>query len=92
MKSYKVIYQKKADKWMLKNPYSIKFHKAFSEISKDIHEGFKVYDIKKMSGKSNFFRLRIGDYRAIFTIENEILIIIVINIGSRGQIYKKRDL
>ena len=45
-----------------------------------------------MSGKANFFRLRIGDYRALFTIENEILIIIVINIGSRGQIYKKRDL
>ena len=88
MKSYKVVYQKKADKWMLKNAYSIKFHKAFSEIAKDIQESFKIYDIKALSGKGYFFRLRIGDYRAIFTIEKEILVIVVINIGSKGQIYK----
>jgi mRNA interferase RelE/StbE len=45
-------------------------------------------DIKKLHGKSNLYRLRIRDYRVLYTINDEILLIIVVKIGSRGGIYK----
>lgn len=35
--------------------------------------------------KSDYSRLRIGDYRAIYTVDLEI---IVITTGSRGDVYK----
>ncbi|PPC89580.1 MAG: plasmid stabilization system [Methylobacter sp.] len=44
-------------------------------------------DIKKLAGREGF-RLRIGGYRALYRIEEERLIIEVVAIGNRGDIYK----
>lgn len=48
-------------------------------------------DIKKMSGyKDGRYRLRVGKYRVIYKYEteNELEILDVMDIGSRGDIYK----
>ncbi|MCJ7580213.1 MAG: type II toxin-antitoxin system RelE/ParE family toxin [Candidatus Aminicenantes bacterium] len=45
-------------------------------------------NIKKLSGtKENFYRLRVGSYRVIFKKEKEQLLIIIIRIGHRKEIY-----
>jgi mRNA interferase RelE/StbE len=38
---------------------------------------------------SPYYRLRVGDYRVILDIENNVLRILVLEIGHRKQIYKK---
>lgn len=43
-------------------------------------------DIKKLQGYSNLYRLRIGDYRVIYQIEQDIIIIDAIL--PRGEAYK----
>ena len=50
-----------------------------------------LYDIKDYhtSEVGEFFRLRIGKYRAIFKIDKNIITILVLDIGSHGSIYKK---
>lgn len=48
-------------------------------------------DIKKMSGyKDGRYRLRVGKYRIIFKYltDTEIEILMIMDIGSRGDIYK----
>jgi mRNA interferase RelE/StbE len=47
----------------------------------------KALDIKKLKGLSNVYRMRVGNYRVIYEIENNKLIITVIKIGIRGDIY-----
>ncbi len=44
--------------------------------------------IKRIVG-TKFFRLRVGDYRIILDIKNDKLIIFVIEMGPRKNIYKK---
>lgn len=44
-------------------------------------------DIRKLSGFENEYRLRVGDLRVLFTVEDDI--ITVNKIDSRGQIYKR---
>ncbi len=34
------------------------------------------------------YRLRVGDYRIIYTVDNGALIITIIKIGSRGDVYE----
>ena len=46
-------------------------------------------DIKKLRGHEGLFRLRIGDYRIIYTIDNGTCVIFIIDVGNRGQIYKR---
>ena len=91
MKSYKVIYKKEAIKFMKLNKLEgTKFFRAFEEIAKDITK-INLYDIKDyhISEIGDFFRLRIGKYRAIFKINKDVITILVLDIGSRGDIYKK---
>lgn len=44
-------------------------------------------DIKRLKGHPDLLRLRVGDYRIIYTVDNGALIVYVIDAGSRGQIY-----
>lgn len=45
-------------------------------------------NIKKLKGaKNNYYRLSVGSYRVIFKREKEKLVIIVIRIGHRKEIY-----
>ena len=48
-------------------------------------------DIKILKGYTNLLRMRINSYRIIYHVyKNEIIIIDVIDAGSRGQIYKNK--
>ena len=42
---------------------------------------------KKLQGREGY-RLRVGDWRVVYRIQNEQLIIIVMKIASRGEVYK----
>lgn len=43
--------------------------------------------IKKLSGIDNLYRLRIGNYRVIYQVEHKILLILVLKIGDRKEVY-----
>lgn len=42
---------------------------------------------KKLQGREGY-RLRVGDWRVIYAIQNEKRIIIVLKVASRGEAYK----
>ncbi|MCG8335782.1 MAG: type II toxin-antitoxin system RelE/ParE family toxin [Proteobacteria bacterium] len=42
----------------------------------------------KMKGNNPFHRVRVGDFRIIFEIQNDILVILVLKIGHRKDIYR----
>jgi len=48
---------------------------------------YKAQHVKPMSGVDTR-RLRVGGYIVIFRIENGVLIIVVVDIGPRGAVYK----
>ncbi|MDP8084516.1 hypothetical protein QJT92_01030 [Pasteurella skyensis] len=87
---YKIIYHKKAQKFIQSNKLiGLKFMMAFEEISTSTNN-LKKYDVKKFHSKEfdDIFRLRIGKNRAIFRVINHQIVIYVLDIGSRGDIYK----
>ena len=43
---------------------------------------------KLLHAKERFYRLRVGDYRVIYVIESRRLMILVIKIGHRKDVYK----
>lgn len=45
-------------------------------------------DIKPMSGHENLYRLRVGSFRVLYTIIGDLLIVRVLSIGNRGDVYK----
>lgn len=45
-------------------------------------------DVKKLAGCKNEYRLRVGEYRIIYELNQNEFIILVTRAGNRGQIYK----
>ena len=45
-------------------------------------------DVKKLAGREREWRLRTGEYRIVFTIENGKLLILVLALGHRREIYR----
>ena len=45
-------------------------------------------DIKKMKGMANHYRLRIGDYRFLYEILHEQVLIYLYKADNRGDVYK----
>jgi mRNA interferase RelE/StbE len=43
---------------------------------------------KKLVAEENLWRIRIGSYRAIYQIEDDKLIILVLKIGHRKDVYR----
>lgn len=45
---------------------------------------------KKLSGPEGLWRVRVGDYRVIYNIDDRIVTILVLRIGHRREIYERR--
>ncbi|MCX4551476.1 type II toxin-antitoxin system RelE/ParE family toxin [Streptomyces sp. NBC_01267] len=45
-------------------------------------------DIKKLTDQHGIYRLRVGDFRVAYTVDDGQLIILVIKIGNRRDIYR----
>ena len=74
-------YSKQAFKYLSKLPKP-KAEQIITSINKlPDNEG----DIKKMKGIDNLYRLRVGDYRVLFS--PELSIIKIERIGARGDVY-----
>ena len=44
--------------------------------------------VLKMEGEENLYRVRVGDYRVIYQIQDRILLIVVVKVGHRGDVYR----
>lgn len=41
-----------------------------------------------LSGRPGY-RVRVGDYRIIYTIQDDVLLVVVVNLGHRQDVYQK---
>jgi mRNA interferase RelE/StbE len=86
----KIKYEKKALKFLAKmeKPLVDNIKEAISKLTETPPKG----DVKQLSGyKDGRKRLRHGKYRIIFRYDEgaTITVLLIINIGSRGDVYKE---
>ena len=53
-----------------------------------LRENPRPQGVKKLAGEDDLYRIREGDYRIIYTIRNKELIILVVKIGNRKEVYR----
>ena len=85
---YKLKYRRQARNYLARLP-----SKAKSVIVKNLHElaanpDSSSLDIDVLRGREGF-RLKVGQYRVIYTRQDDRLIIEVVKIRPRGDIYKR---
>jgi mRNA interferase RelE/StbE len=43
----------------------------------------------KLAGEENLYRIRSGDYRILYQIRDRVLLVLVVAVGHRREIYRK---
>lgn len=44
--------------------------------------------VEKLAGQENLYRVRAGDYRIIYQIHDDVLLVVVVRVGNRGDVYR----
>ncbi|HWZ65321.1 MAG TPA: type II toxin-antitoxin system RelE/ParE family toxin [Patescibacteria group bacterium] len=86
IKEYKIQYKKSVEKDLRKLP-AIQLKPIVTKIS-ILSTNPRPNGSVKLRGTSDLFRIRHSDYRIIYQIRDEKLIILVIKVGHRREIYK----
>ena len=83
---YRIIIRKPAKKFIDRLPLNEK-----RRIVEAIEQLPDSGDIKQRKGHQNkgLFRLRVGEYRIIYSLDDEQLIIYLLDAGNRGEIYRR---
>ncbi|WP_026736327.1 type II toxin-antitoxin system RelE family toxin [Fischerella sp. PCC 9605] len=84
--SYKVEISKSASKQLKK--LSSELQERIQAKIDDLALEPRPSGVKKLKNRENGYRIRIGDYRVIYDIFDDVLLIIVIEIGHRSKVYK----
>lgn len=45
--------------------------------------------VEKLAGEESLYRVRAGDYRVVYTIADALLVVLVVRVGHRGEVYGK---
>jgi mRNA interferase RelE/StbE len=55
---------------------------------KSLQDNPRPQGVKQLSGEEGLYRIREGDYRIIYTIQDKGLIVLVVKIGNRKEVYR----
>ena len=86
MSFYKVQLKKSAEKTLFKLPKPT--ISKLIQLLLELESNPRPSGCKKLTGAKNSYRIRSGDYRIIYSIFDDVLIIDVIKIGHRKEIYR----
>jgi len=87
MKHYSVEVSQTAEKELLRLP--VRMIERVITVLKLFEENPRPAGSKKLKGYKNLWRVRVGDYRIIYSIDDVILLLDVREIGHRKNIYDK---
>lgn len=83
---HKITFSKNADKALRRMPRNtaLTIGKKIRELADNPHT---MANIKKLTNHPGF-RLRVGDWRVLYTLHEHELLIHIVNINTRGEAYK----
>ena len=86
MASYRIDYAKGVEKDLRKIPgkMAVRVGRAIDKLATNPFPSGCV----KLIGYDIEYRIRVGDYRVIYQVQNSILVVLVIEIGHRKDIYR----
>lgn len=70
-------------------PASVK--KQITPVIVGLSEEPRPNSCKKLKGTDDCFRVRKGDYRVVYQVQDNVLVVLVIRVGHRREVYRALD-
>ena len=49
----------------------------------------RPHDVEKLEAEASIYRIRPGNYRILYTINDQALVVLIIRIGDRKEVYRQ---
>jgi mRNA interferase RelE/StbE len=86
--SYSIEFSNRASKQFQALPQLVQ-ERLVSQINA-LAENPRPPKVKKLVGEENQYRIRVGDYRIVYQIDDQLLLVLVLKIGHRSEVYRQR--
>lgn len=86
---YRIEFVKSAEKEFDRLPAKIKSKTAEALHLLSLNPYSELLKIKKLKGAEDLYRIRLGDYRIVYEVRDERLIVLIIKIGHRREVYRR---
>jgi mRNA interferase RelE/StbE len=53
-----------------------------------LEENPRPMGVEKLAGSGDLYRVRVGDWRIVYAIRDQELVVVVVRIGHRGDVYR----
>jgi mRNA interferase RelE/StbE len=85
---YRIELARKAQKFLAKLPENIR-HQIRDKID-SLEVNPRPHGCKRLQGRKDLYRVRTGDYRIIYTIKDNQLLVFVVQVGHRRDVYREK--
>jgi len=85
---YNVSVSHKAEKVLDRLPND--YYQLISKHLLELEQNPRPFGYRKLTGFENLYRIRVGAYRVVYSIQDVVLIVEVIIIDHRRDVYKNR--
>lgn len=89
MATYTIEFVKSARKEFERLPAKIRAKTAEALNLLALNPYSELLKIKKMKGAPDLYRIRLGEYRVLYELRNDRLVVVVIKLGHRREVYRK---
>jgi mRNA interferase RelE/StbE len=86
MAQYNVAFKPSADKALRKLPESVQ--RRIAAAAKELGDNPRPPGCAKLKGEDDLWRIRVGDYRVVYTIEDDKLLVLVVRVAHRKEVYR----
>ena len=86
MDEYRVIFKRSADKSLRTLPVSVQRRIAIAADA--LGSNPRPLGCSKLKGEDDLWRIRVGQYRVVYTIQDDALIVLVVRVAHRKDIYR----
>ena len=83
--TYRVAFERAAEKELLALPTLVR-ERIVSALKKLARDPFAAASVKSLKG--GIYRLRVGDYRVLYSSKNETLVVLAVKVGHRRVVYR----
>ena len=84
--SYQIEFSRQADRQFRNLPSQIQ-QRLKSRID-SLAATPRPYGSEKLSGADQLYRIRVGDYRIVYSVEDDRLLVLVVKVGHRREVYR----
>jgi mRNA interferase RelE/StbE len=49
----------------------------------------RPHGCEKLTGYDDLYRVRVGDYRIVYAVEDRLVLVVVLKVGDRAEVYQR---